>query len=79
MIRQPKSQYVNGRSNTLLKVKTFLDGEAVVIAHEPGKGSLQGMTGALKAQMACGKIFRVGSGMSAKERRNPPKIGSIIV
>ena len=27
MIRQPKSKYVNGRSNTLLKIKTFHDAE----------------------------------------------------
>ena len=27
MIRQPKSKYVNGRSSTLLKIKTFHDAE----------------------------------------------------
>ena len=27
MIRKPKSTYVNGRSNTLLKIKTFHDAE----------------------------------------------------
>ncbi|CAG8679018.1 26549_t:CDS:2 [Dentiscutata erythropus] len=79
MIRKPKSEYACGRSNTLLKVKSFYDGEALVEGYEPGKGKYTGMTGALKCVMACGKKFKVGSGLSDKERRKPPKIGSIIV
>ncbi len=31
MIRKPKSTYVNGRSNTLLKIKTFHDAEVKTI------------------------------------------------
>lgn len=37
MLREPKSKYVNKRSNTLLKVKMFYDAEARVVSHEPGK------------------------------------------
>lgn len=37
MLREPKSKYVNKRSTTLLKVKTFYDAEARVVSHEPGK------------------------------------------
>jgi len=36
------------------------------------------MTGALKCEMESGKKFNVGTGLSDKQRRNPPKIGSII-
>ncbi|KAF0523896.1 DNA ligase/mRNA capping enzyme [Gigaspora margarita] len=79
MIRKPKSEYACGRSNTLLKIKTFFDGEALVEGYERGKGKYTGMTGALKCVMACGKKFKVGSGLSDKERKNPPKIGSIII
>ncbi|CAG8602981.1 7678_t:CDS:2, partial [Acaulospora morrowiae] len=79
MIRKPKSEYVCSRSNVLLKVKSFFDGEALVEGYEPGKGKYHNMTGALKCVMACGKKFKVGSGMTDEDRRKPPKIGSIIV
>jgi len=78
MLRQPKSLYASGRSNTLLKVKNFNDEEAKVIAHEPGKGKYSGLIGALWCEMANGKNFSVGSGLSDHDRANPPKIGSII-
>jgi len=42
MLRQPASKYEAGRSLTLLKVKTFRDAEARVIAYEPGAGRHQG-------------------------------------
>lgn len=38
MLRQPKSKYVGSRSNTLLKVKSFFDDEALVVDYVPGKG-----------------------------------------
>ena len=37
MLRQPGSLYVEKRSMTLLKVKTFLEGDAQVIGYEAGK------------------------------------------
>ncbi|EAU82651.2 DNA ligase [Coprinopsis cinerea okayama7 len=79
MLRKPQSKYEGSRSNTLLKVKTFYDAEAVVTGYEPGKGRNAGVTGALKCKMASGKTFNVGTGLSDKQRKNPPKIGSIIV
>lgn len=39
MLREPGSLYVNKRSGTLLKVKTFFDAEAKVVGYEPGKVS----------------------------------------
>jgi DNA ligase-1 len=78
MLRQPKSPYVAGRSTTLLKVKTFHDAEARVIAHEPGKGKHKGRLGALICQLADGTKFNVGTGFSDEERESPPPIGTVI-
>jgi ATP-dependent DNA ligase len=78
MLRQPSSLYVNGRSNTLLKVKMFYDAEAIVIGHSQGNGRNAERLGALVCKMDSGKQFRIGTGFSDEERRNPPKIGSIV-
>ena len=78
MLRQPGSKYVNGRSNTLLKVKSFYDAEAKVIKHAEGRGRNSGRMGALICLMECGKQFRVGTGFSDTIRNNPPQINSII-
>ncbi|CAG8471879.1 16080_t:CDS:2 [Acaulospora colombiana] len=43
MIRKPRSEYVCSRSNVLLKVKSFFDGEALVEGYEPGKGKYHNM------------------------------------
>ncbi|CUA73313.1 DNA ligase (ATP) [Rhizoctonia solani] len=78
MLRQPGSEYEGKRSSSLLKVKTFHDGEAQVVGYEPGKGKHKGVTGALKCVMASGKKFSVGSGLTDKQRRAPPKVGAIV-
>ncbi|RLN82796.1 hypothetical protein BBJ28_00024101, partial [Nothophytophthora sp. Chile5] len=79
MIREPGSKYAAGRSSSLLKIKSFHDGEAEVLAHEDGKGKYVGMVGALRCRMASGKMFKVASGLSDEQRDSPPAIGSIIV
>ncbi|KAF8600119.1 DNA ligase/mRNA capping enzyme [Ceratobasidium sp. AG-I] len=78
MLRQPGSEYEGKRSSSLLKVKTFYDGEAKVVGYEPGKGKHKGVVGALKCEMESGKKFSAGSGLSDKQRRDPPKVGSIV-
>ncbi|KAI8621317.1 hypothetical protein BC830DRAFT_277038 [Chytriomyces sp. MP71] len=78
MLRQPRSLYVGKRSATLLKVKSFYDAEAVVIGYEAGKGKNNGVVGSLKCRMACGKEFKVGTGLSDAERSKPPKVGVIV-
>jgi DNA ligase-1 len=78
MLRQPGSKYVAGRSSTLLKIKSFLDAEAVVIGHEAGKGRHQGRLGALSVRLPDGKVFSVGTGFSDRERAAPPAIGTTI-
>jgi DNA ligase 1 len=50
MLRDPESFYENRRSNSLLKVKTFYDDEAVVLGYKPGTGRCTGMVGALRVR-----------------------------
>lgn len=78
MLRRPGSPYEAGRSSSLLKVKTFKDGEAVVIGHQAGAGRHKGRLGALLVQMADGTRFSVGTGYSDAERTAPPAIGQVI-
>jgi len=78
MLRQPASLYVAGRSSTLLKVKTFYDAEAKVIAHQPGAGRHKGRLGALQVILPDGTEFSVGTGFSDAERSSPPQLGSTI-
>ncbi len=78
MLRQPGSRYESGRSATLLKVKRFLDAEARVIGHQPGTGRHKGRLGALAVVLPDGTEFAVGTGLTDRERENPPPIGSII-
>lgn len=79
MLREPKSVYVAGRSWTLLKVKSFHDAEAIVVAYVPGKGKHKGRMGALNVQLSDGTDFSVGTGFSDKQRDNPPEVGSVIM
>jgi DNA ligase 1 len=78
MLREPGSAYVVGRSTSLLKVKTFHDGEARVVQHAPGTGKHKGRLGALVVELPDGTRFNIGTGMSDKERHAPPKIGAVI-
>lgn len=78
MLRQPGSLYVNGRSTTMLKYKHFQDAEAVVVGYKPGENSNVGVMGALWCVLPNGIKFKVGTGFSDAERRNPPPIGCTI-
>jgi DNA ligase-1 len=78
MLRKPGSAYVAGRSSTLLKVKSFLDGEARVVGYTAGAGRHRGRVGALSAVLPDGTTFAVGTGLSDADREAPPAIGSII-
>ena len=78
MLRQPGSNYVAGRSSTLLKVKTFHDAEAVVVGHQAGAGRHKGRMGALLVRLPDGTDFAIGTGFSDRERENPPGIGATV-
>jgi DNA ligase-1 len=78
MLRQPGSFYEAGRSNTLLKVKSFHDAEARVVGHLPGAGRHKGRLGALVVQLEDGTEFSVGTGFSDAQREAPPPCGSLV-
>lgn len=78
MLKRRESRYEAGRSDDLLKVKTFEDAEAVVIGHLPGKGRLQGLMGALQVELPDGRHFRIGTGFSDELRARPPAPGTRI-
>ena len=65
-----------GRTDALYKFKPEPDEEGQVLGHQPGKGRLQGMTGALLVQTPMGQRFALGSGLSDALRRDPPAVGT---
>jgi DNA ligase-1 len=78
MLHRADAPYLTGRSDALLKLKPWQDAEAVVVGYIPGQGRYAGMTGALEMEMADGRRFRLGSGLSDALRRQPPPIGTRI-
>jgi len=78
MLRKPQSSYVFKRSQSLLKVKTFLDMDARVVGHEIATtGKHKRKVGTLICE-ADGMQFRCGSGLSDAQRLDPPPIGCLI-
>lgn len=78
MLRKPGSRYQKGRSSTLLKVKSFHDAEARVVAHLPGAGKHSGRLGALQSELPDGTLFSIGTGFSDDEREDPPPVGTLV-
>ena len=78
MLHLASAPYITGRSDVLLKFKSLADAEAEVIGHVPGRGKYTGMTGALQVRTADGQQFRLGTGLSDEERRNPPSVGTVV-
>jgi DNA ligase-1 len=78
MLHRADAAYETGRSSALLKLTPWLDAEATVIAHLPGKGKYAGMTGALQMELPDGRRFALGSGLSDALRRSPPPVGTLV-
>lgn len=78
MLHRDDAPYQTGRSPVLLKVTPWLDAEARVVGHVPGKGRHAGVLGALRVEMPSGRRFSLGSGFSDGERRQPPAIGTMV-
>lgn len=78
MLHHQDALYQDGRSASLLKLKKYQDAEATVIAHVEGKGKYTNMLGALLVELDNGLQFKIGSGFSDIQRREPPPIGSTI-
>jgi DNA ligase 1 len=78
MLHRKNSFYKSERNDDLLKLKTFEDDEAQVIAHIAGKGKNANKLGALLVENSQKIRFKIGNGFSDHQRKNPPKIGSTI-
>ncbi|ORI07467.1 ATP-dependent DNA ligase [Campylobacter concisus] len=91
VVREPNAPYERKRSKNALKFKKFKDAECEVIAVNKGSGKYANLAGSLTCKALGGKddkekasepkegtIFKIGSGLSDKNRQEPPKIGSII-
>lgn len=78
MLHRDSALYTAGRTSGLLKLKPYQDAEARVLAHMPGRGKYRGMLGALLVQMPDGHRFKIGTGFTDAQRRDPPPVGSRI-
>lgn len=76
VLHRKDSLYKAERNDDLLKLKTYEDAEAIVIALIDGKGKNQGKLGALLVETPEKIRFKIGSGFSNQQRQNPPKVGS---
>jgi len=79
ILRRPGSLYMAGRSPDVLKLKSWDDAEAVVVAHRPGRGRNEGRMGSLIVELPESKIrFKIGTGFSDAQRENPPPVGALV-
>ena len=62
----------------MLKLKKLFDAEAVFIEHIEGKGKFSGMMGSLLVETPDQRRFRIGTGFTIAERKQPPPPGSVI-
>lgn len=76
MLHRGDSLYRGQRSDDLLKVKPHEDAEARVLAHIPGQGKHAGVLGALLVETPEGQRFKLGTGFTDAQRRDPPAIGA---
>ena len=78
MLHRADAQLASGRSDLLLKLKPQADAEAVVVGHVPGRGRLAGQLGALDLRTPEGLRFKLGTGFSDAQRRDPPPLGATV-
>ncbi|MFG6485783.1 DNA ligase [Roseateles sp. BYS78W] len=78
MLHRADAPLASGRSDLLLKLKLLADAEAVVVGHEPGKGRFAGQLGALELQTPEGVRFKLGTGFTEAQRRDPPPVGAMV-
>ncbi len=78
MLHRGTAPYRGVRSDDLLKLKPYEDAEARVIGYRPGRGKNTGLVGSLWVEDQQGHRFYLGSGLTDRERRHPPPIGTLI-
>ena len=76
MLRRASAPYRGERSDDLRKLKPHDDADATVVAHLPGHGRHAGALGALLVETPSGARFRLGTGFSDAQRRDPPPLGA---
>jgi len=92
VVRSTGELYKTGRLSSALKVKKKMDAECVVKDYTQGKGKYQGEVGALVCELIAEQVVRlfpkliskeptvikIGSGLTDRQRKHPPKIGTFI-
>jgi len=78
MLHHRDAIYRPGRSDQLLKLKPYFEGEATVLEHLPGEGKYAGLLGSMLVEEPDGTRFRLGTGFTDAERADPPPIGSVV-
>jgi len=78
VVRDGSLSYYAARNDKALKVKSYIDEECKVVGYTDGQGKYQDMTGSIQCLTQEDKIIKIGTGLSDKQRQNPPKIGTII-
>ena len=78
MLHHQNAYYQQGRRQQLMKLKKHQDAEAKVIGHIAGKGKYKNMLGSLMVATPDGLTFKLGSGFSDQQRKNPPAVGSTV-
>lgn len=76
MLHRGASLYKGVRNDDLLKVKPHEDAEARVVAHIPGQGKYKNLLGALLVETPTGQRFKLGTGFTDAQRRDPPAVGT---
>jgi len=78
MLNHTNALYLPKRTDAILKLKPKWDDEAQVVGFSQGKGKYEGLMGSLVVRMKDGREFKIGSGFSDSDRKQPPVKGSWI-
>jgi DNA ligase 1 len=81
VLHRGSAHYAAGRSDDLRKLKMQNDAEGLVVGHVGGQGKYAGQLGALWLELPAtpgqpARRFKLGTGLSDAQRRNPPAVGS---
>lgn len=69
---------IRDRAGVCHKRKPIEDDDATVIGYKPGAGKYADAVGALIVRDRAGREFRIGTGLSDDDRRQPPQIGRVV-
>jgi len=77
VIRNPHLDYYIGRTNKSLKHKPYMDAECKLVSVIKGKGKFKESMGSILCDFN-GKLIKIGSGFTDKERQMRFKTGSLV-